>query len=37
VTLPSSDDAIAREPRVRTPEGAGPGISDKRLVDGKLK
>ena len=37
VTLPSSDDAIAREPRVRTPEGAEPGISDKRLVGGKLK
>jgi NADH-quinone oxidoreductase subunit C len=36
VTLPSSGDAIAREPRVRTPEGAEPGISDKRLVGGKL-
>ena len=32
VTLPSSDDAIAREPRVRVPEGAEPGVSDKRLV-----
>ena len=32
VTLPSSDEAVAREPRVRTPEGAEPGISDKRLV-----
>ena len=32
VTLPSSDDAIAREPRVRVPQGAEPGISDKRLV-----
>jgi NADH-quinone oxidoreductase subunit C len=31
VTLPSTDDAIAREPRVRVPEGAEPGISDKRL------
>lgn len=30
VTLPSSDDAIAREPRVRVPEDAGPGVSDKR-------
>lgn len=37
VTLPSSGDSIAREPRVRTPEDAEPGISDKRLVDGKLK
>jgi len=32
VTVPSSDDAVQREPRVRTPEGAEPGISDKRLV-----
>ncbi len=31
VTLPSTDDAIAREPRVRVPKGAEPGISDKRL------
>jgi NADH-quinone oxidoreductase subunit C len=30
VTLPSSDDAVAREPRVRVPEDAAPGISDKR-------
>lgn len=30
VTLPSSDDSIAREPRVRVPEGAEPGVSDKR-------
>ena len=37
VTLPSSDDAIAREPRVRVPENAERAISDKRLVDGKLK
>jgi NADH-quinone oxidoreductase subunit C len=37
VTLPSSSDSIAREPRVRVPESAEPGISDKRLVDGKLK
>ena len=37
VTLPSSDDAIAREPRVRVPEGAEKAISDKRLVNGKLK
>ncbi len=37
VTLPSSSDSIAREPRVRTPEGAELGISDKRLVGGKLK
>ena len=32
VTLPSNDDAIAREPRVRVPENAEPGVSDKRLV-----
>jgi NADH-quinone oxidoreductase subunit C len=31
VTLPSTDDSIAREPRVRVPEGAEPGISDQRL------
>ena len=31
VTLPSNDDAIAREPRVRVPENAEPGVSDKRL------
>jgi NADH-quinone oxidoreductase subunit C len=37
VTLPSSSDAIVREPRVRVPEDAEPGISDKRLVGGKLK
>ncbi len=37
VTLPSSDDAIVREPRVRVPEDAAPGVSDKRLVNGKLK
>jgi NADH-quinone oxidoreductase subunit C len=37
VTLPSSSDSIAREPRVRVPEGAERAISDKRLVDGKLK
>ncbi len=37
VTLPSSSDSIAREPRVRVPESAEPAISDKRLVDGKLK
>ena len=37
VTLPSSSDSIAREPRVRVPEGAEPAVSDKRLVDGKLK
>lgn len=30
VTLPSADDAIAREPRVRLPENAEPGVSDKR-------
>ncbi len=30
VTLPSTDDAIAREPRVRVPEAADPGVSDKR-------
>jgi NADH-quinone oxidoreductase subunit C len=32
VTLPSSGDSIAREPRVRVPENAGPGVSDKRLI-----
>jgi NADH-quinone oxidoreductase subunit C len=32
VTLPSSGDAIAREPRVRTPENAEPGVSDLRIV-----
>jgi NADH-quinone oxidoreductase subunit C len=37
VTLPSADDSIAREPRVRFPENAEPGISDKRLIGGKLK
>ena len=37
VTLPSSSDSIAREPRVRVPEGAEPAISDQRLIDGKLK
>ena len=37
VTLPSSGDAIEREPRVRVPENAERAISDKRLVDGKLK
>ena len=30
VTLPSNDDAVAREPRVRVPEGAERAISDKR-------
>ena len=33
----SSSDSIAREPRVRVPENAERAISDKRLVDGKLK
>jgi NADH-quinone oxidoreductase subunit C len=37
VTVPSSSDSIAREPRVRAPEDAERAISDKRLVDGKLK
>ena len=37
VTLPSSSDSIAREPRIRVPENAERAISDKRLVDGKLK
>ena len=32
VTLPTRNDAIAREPRVRVPEGTEPGLSDKRLV-----
>ncbi len=37
VTVPSSSDSIAREPRVRVPENAERAISDKRLIDGKLK
>jgi len=37
VTLPTSSDAITREPRVRVPEDAEPGISDKRLVGGMLE
>ena len=32
VTLPSSSDAISREPRVRVPEDAEPGLSDKQLA-----
>lgn len=32
VTLPSSNDSIAREPRVRVPEDAEPGLSDKQLA-----
>jgi NADH-quinone oxidoreductase subunit C len=32
VTLPSSSDAIVREPRVRIPEDAEPGLSDKQLA-----
>ena len=32
VTVASGDDAIAREPRVRVPENAEPGVSDKRLL-----
>ena len=32
VTLPSSSDSIAREPRVRFPENAEPGISDKQIA-----
>jgi NADH-quinone oxidoreductase subunit C len=32
VTVPSTDEAVQREPRVRTPEGAEPGVSDKRLL-----
>ncbi len=32
VTLPSSGDSIEREPRVRVPEGADPGVSDKRRI-----
>jgi len=37
VTLPTGSNSIAREPRVRAPEGAEPGVSDQRLVGGKLK
>lgn len=33
VTLPLPGDAIAREPHVRVPEDAEPGISDKRRVN----
>ena len=32
VTVPSNDEAVQREPRVRTPEGAERGISDKRRI-----
>ena len=32
VTVPSNDEAVQREPRVRAPEGAEPGISDKRRI-----
>jgi NADH-quinone oxidoreductase subunit C len=32
VTLPSPDDSIAREPRVRVPEGAERAVSDKRRI-----
>lgn len=32
VTLPTSGDSIEREPRVRVPAGAEPGVSDKRLT-----
>lgn len=32
VTLPTSGDANVREPRVRVPEAAEPGVSDKRLL-----
>lgn len=32
VTVAGGNDSIAREPRVRTPEDAEPGISDKRGV-----
>jgi NADH-quinone oxidoreductase subunit C len=30
VTVPTGEDSIVREPRVRVPEGAEPGVSDKR-------
>jgi NADH-quinone oxidoreductase subunit C len=32
VTVPTSEDSIVREPRVRVPEDAEPGVSDKRRV-----
>jgi NADH-quinone oxidoreductase subunit C len=32
VTVPNGSDSISREPRVRVPEGAEPGVSDKRIV-----
>ena len=31
VTIAGGEDSITREPRVRVPEGAEPGISDKRI------
>ncbi len=33
VTVPTGEDSIVREPRVRVPEGAGPGVSDLRRVE----
>ena len=32
VTVAGGEDAIHREPRVRVPEGADPGVSDKRRI-----
>jgi len=32
VTVAGGGDSIAREPRVRVPEGADPGVSDQRPV-----
>ena len=32
VTVPSNDEAVQREPRVRTPEGAERGVSDNRRI-----
>ncbi|HZI31868.1 MAG TPA: NADH-quinone oxidoreductase subunit C [Candidatus Binatia bacterium] len=33
VTVPTGEDSIVREPRVRVPEDAGPGVSDERRVE----
>lgn len=33
VTAPTGEDSIVREPRVRVPDSAEPGVSDKRRVE----
>jgi hypothetical protein len=35
VTVPTGEDSIVREPRVRVPEDAEPGVSDARRVEKK--